>query len=158
MKACRHCVVVGVLALLAWSCKVDTNSGACVIGPCGPPTNVQPVFVFVVGIPSSLVVTGVVRLLPGDTLGLHAVRVAGGSACTATDMVRDSIRWGVTDSLVALITPRADGGALLRAKANGTFNVLMLQGPYGTLSPASPPQYVQICPTGGVTKEFRVGP
>lgn len=50
------------------------------------------------------------------------------------------------------------GHALLRAKVNGSFNVLMLQGPYGTISPALPPQYVQICPPAGLTKEFRVGP
>lgn len=158
MNACRHCLVVGVLVAVAASCKVDTTSGACVIGPCGPPANVQPVLVFVVGIPASVVVNGVARLLPGDSLGLHAVRFTGGSACTASDTVRDSLRWGVTDSLVATIAPMTDGGGLLRAKANGTFNVLMLQGTYGTISPDLPPQYVQICPFNGSTKDFRVGP
>ena len=69
-----YCLVVGVLVAIASSCKVDTTSGACVIGPCGPPTNVKPVLVSVVGIPASMVVNGAAHRLPGDTLSLNVVR------------------------------------------------------------------------------------
>lgn len=135
MKTGVGYLLLGALVAIVSSCRVDTNSGACVIGPCGPPTNFKVEIVQVVGVPASIVVSGVARLVPGDTLGLNAVRFTTGSACTAADTVRDSLRWGVTDSLVATITPMPGGHALLRAKANGIFNVLMLQGPYGTVPP-----------------------
>ena len=153
---CR-CLFAGVVLALGLSCKVDT-SGQCIVGPCGPPKNIELAITVVVGIPANVVVDGVAHLMPGDTLGLHVVRFTNGSACTARDTVRDSIRWGSTDSLVATVTAMPDGGGLLRARANGTFNVLMLQGQNSTISPALPPQYVQICPAAGVTKAFRVGP
>ena len=150
-------LLVGVFLAFALSCKVDTG-GQCIVGPCGPPKNIQPLITLVVGVPANAVVNGVVQLQTGDTLALHVVRFTDGSACAARDTVRDSLRWGVTDSLVATITPIPDGGGLLRARANGTFNVLMLTGAYGTISPALAPQYVQICPNAGMTKDFRVGP
>ena len=158
MMSNRFCrLLVGVFLAFASSCKVGTG-GQCIVGPCGPPKNIQPLVTLVVGVPASAVVSGVVQLMPGDTLSLHVVRITSESACVARDTVRDSLRWGVTDSLVATITPMPGGAGLLRARANGTFNVLMLQGPDGAMSPALPPQYVQVCPAAGLTKDFRVGP
>ena len=72
----------------------------------------------------------VCRLQSGDTMSLRYVRFTTGSGCTARDTLRDSIRWGSSDPGVATVSLMADGRGLLRASANGTFNVLMLRDAY----------------------------
>ena len=128
------------------------------IGPCGPPTIKDYPITMVVGIPSNTIVNGVVRLQPGDTLSLHSVRFTTGSGCMARDTLRDSMRWGSSDPGVATVTLMPDGRGLLRASANGTFNVLMLRDAYASASTSLPPVYVLACPASGLYKDFRVGP
>ena len=108
--------------------------GRGVIGPCGPPTLTDYPITMVVG------------------------RFTTGSGCAARDTLRDSVRWGSSDPAVATVTLMPDGRGLLRASANGTFNVLMLRDAYASASASLPPVYVLACPASGLYKDFRVGP
>ena len=158
----RRAVALGALVLLGAavsSCRSESNPGACVIGPCLPHVG-QFTTLLVIGFPSSRVATDTGVLNPGDTAGLYVVRIPSGSGslCSATDTVRDSLRWGVTDTNVATVTAMPDGRGLLRAKTKGTFNVLMLRDASGTISSTLPPQYVAGCPSGREFKDFRVAP
>ena len=157
LYACWRVALAMAVLVGAWSCKVEVTGG-CVIGPCGPPTLTDLPITMVVGIPASTLVNGVVRLQPGDTMSLHYVRFTTGSGCTARDTLRDSIRWGSSDPGVATVTLMPDGRGLLRASANGTFNVLMLRDAYASASTSLPPVYVLACPASGLYKDFRVGP
>jgi hypothetical protein len=113
----------------------------------------------VTGFPSSRVSGSTGLFAPGDTVRLSVVRVPSTALpCAAGDTVRDSVRWASTDPTVATITTTPEGQALVTARAAGSFHILMLVGGTTPLDPALPPQYVTICPTGGLIADFQVNP
>jgi hypothetical protein len=152
-------VAAAALAAGVAACKV-TGLDGCIIGPCSTsgPVGVYPI-TLVTGFPSSRVSGSTGLFAPGDTVRLSVVRVPSTALpCAAGDTVRDSVRWASTDPTVATITTTPEGQALVTARAAGSFHILMLVGGTTPLDPALPPQYVTICPTGGLIADFQVNP
>ena len=153
--------IVAIMALLGGvvACGGVLDGVDCILGPCVPTGGQVYLMTFVTGFPASRVVGSVGYLAPGDTVRLTVIRVSSdGGTCNARDTVRDSVRWGVSDPNVATITATPDGQGLLRARAAGAFKVIMLVGGTTPITPALGPQYISICPGGGLVGDFRVAP
>lgn len=148
-------LVVGVAA-----CEGAFAGGlGCFMGPCPTSAGGEYPITLVSGFPSSRVSGTTGLLAPGDTLRLSVVRVRSNVLpCVTGDTVRDSVRWASSDPGVATITTMPGGEALVEARAAGSFHVLMLIGGTTPLTPSLPPQYVAICPAGGLIADFRVTP
>jgi len=155
--------IVAVAALIAVGAACDgllTGNQGCVVGPCSTTGKVgdYPI-TLVTGFPPSRVSGSTGLFAPGDTVRLSVVRVRSSALpCATGDTVRDSVRWASTDPAVATITTTSDGQALVQARAAGTFHIVMLVGGTTPLTPSLPPQYVTICPAGGLIADFRVAP
>lgn len=155
--------IVGTAALVAGVAACDgvlTGDQGCIVGPCPRTGGVgdYPI-TLVTGFPSSRVSGSTGLFAPGDTVRLSVVRVLSSAPpCAAGDTVRDSVRWASTDPAVATITMTPGGQALVEARAAGSFRILMLIGGTTSLTPSLPPQYVAICPAGGLIADFQVAP
>ena len=150
------------MALIALATACDglmSGSHVCVLGPCTPTGGRDYLMTYVTGFPSARVAGSVGTLAPGDTVRLSVVRVRTDELpCSPRDTVRDSVRWAVSDSSVATITATPGGQGLLRARAAGAFHLVMLVGGTTPITAGLPPQYVAICPQGGLVADFRVAP
>jgi hypothetical protein len=99
------------------------------------------------------------RLAPGDTMTLHAIRVGGAdNPCVAPDTLKSDVQWGVSNTSAATITPLPNGSVLVRAEAQGTFQMLMREGGAGTLSASSDTKIVFTCPANLTISSVGVAP
>lgn len=154
--------VVAATALVAAVAACDgvlTGNQGCIVGPCSTTAGGDYPITLVTGFPSSRVAGSTGMFAPGDTVRLAVVRVRSNALpCAAGDTVRDSVRWATTDPGVATIAATAGGQGLVQARAAGSFHIVMLVGGTTPLTPSLPPQYVAICPAGGLVADFQVRP
>ena len=122
----RAATALLIAASLA-ACESGSTSG-CVIGPCDT-TGGDSRTPVVAGFPTARVFAGVGRMAVGDEVTLHVSRIGRAEdPCTGVDTVKTNVQWGVSNPGVATITPLSDGGVVVRAAAQGTFQMLMREG------------------------------
>jgi hypothetical protein len=156
-------------ALAACDTKTTSGDGLCsLLGPCATSSS-QPLDIsYVIGFPDSLVskdpTNQVGVLAVGDSVVLHYVhpgpvpagQYAYSFACGSTNVVRDSLRWAVSDSSAAAIVRPAAGTAVVRARSAGRFAVLTTV----VQSAIVPPQLwiagVVACPSGRIINSIDV--
>ena len=157
-----HIRIVATAALIAGLAACDglfSGNQGCIVGPCPTSAGGDYPVTLVTGFPSSRVSGSTGLLAPGDTVRLTVVRVRSNVLpCVTGDTVRDSVRWASTDPRVATITTMPGGQAVVEARAAGSFQIVMLIGGTTPLTPSLPPQYVAICPAGGLIADFQVRP
>lgn len=158
-------IVIRIVAAAALVAGVAACEGAfagslgCFMGPCQTSAGGDYPVILLSGFPSSRVSGSTGVLAPGDTVRLSVVRVRSNVLpCVTGDTVRDSVRLASSDPAVATITPMPGGQGLVEARAAGSFRILMLIGGTTPLTPSLPPQYVAICPAGGLIADFQVAP
>jgi len=140
------------------ACEVGGGRDCGAMGGCGP-TGASSRVPVVAGFPSARAFSGVGRLAPGDTMTLYAIRVGGGeNPCVGADTVRSGVQWDVSNRTVAAITPLPDGSVLVRAQAQGTFQMLMREGGSGALSASADAQVVFTCPANLTIANIGVAP
>ena len=150
---------IAVLALLvSVVAACEPSDSGCVIGPCDT-TGGNGRIPVVAGFPSARAFSGVGRLAPGDTMTLHAIRIGtGDDPCIGADTVKTNVQWGVSNPTAATITPLPNGGVLVRASAQGTFQMLMREGGTGALSSDVDAKIVYTCPAGLTIANIGVAP
>jgi hypothetical protein len=148
-----------LLSMTAFSVACDSGStSGCVIGPCDTSGGNSRIPV-VAGFPSARAFAGVGRLAPGDTMTLYAIRIGrADNPCVGPDTVRSNVQWGVSNSTAAAVTPLPDGGVLVRASAQGTFQMLMREGGTDPLSADFDAKIVFTCPAGLTISSIGVAP
>jgi len=149
---------VAVLALLASAIAACEPSDDCVAGPCDA-TGGNGRTPVVAGFPSARAFSGVGRLAPGDTMTLYAVRVGSAeNPCVGSDTVKSNVQWGVSNPTAATVTPLPNGGVLVRAAAQGTFQMLMREGGTGAPSADVDTKTMYTCPAGLTITNIGVAP
>ena len=152
---------ISLLPLMAASiiaCEVADGSD------CGPTsgcvlTGGSPREPGVAGFPSARAFSGGGRLAAGDTMTLYAIRVSGGdNPCVGADTLKTDVQWGVSNPSVATITSLPNGSVLVRAQAQGTFQMLMREGGTGALSPSADLKVVFTCPANLTISSIGVAP
>jgi hypothetical protein len=147
-------MIVGTIT----ACEVGSSRDCGAMGPCGGPAGSGRVPV-VAGFPSARAFSGVGRLAPGDTMTLHAIRIGGAEdPCVGADTLKTNVEWGVSNPLAATITVLPNGGVLVRAAAQGTFQMLMREGGTGALSATVDNKIVYTCPAGLSISTIGVAP
>jgi len=140
------------------ACEIGGGRDCGAAGGCGPTGGSGRVPV-VAGFPSARAFSGVGRLARGDTMTLHAIRVgAADDPCVAPDTLKSDVQWGVSNPSAATITPLPNGSALVRAEAQGTFQILMREGGGGALSAMVDNQVVFTCPANLTISSIGVAP
>ena len=140
------------------ACEVGGGRDCAATGGCGP-TGASPRVPVVAGFPSARAFSGVGRLAAGDTMTLYAIRVGGAdNPCVGADTVKSGVQWDVSNPTVATITPLPDGSVLVRAQAQGTFQMLMREGGTGALSASADVQIVFTCPANLTISNIGVAP
>src|SRR5262249_32224563 len=129
IRARLRAVIVGVVATALASCQGDMFSGVSCIGGCGGLGSAVPVTMLLpVGFPDSLVskdpYNQIGILAPGDSIVLRFTRATSGTdpqgptvyqlACTSVDTLGISMRWGVSDSSIAMMTRPTATRAVVR--------------------------------------------
>lgn len=154
---CRISLLV-LLAASMTACVVGDERDCGVAGGCNPTggSRREPV---VAGFPSARAFSGVGRLAAGDTVTLYAIRVGGGdNPCVGADTLKTDVQWGVSNPSVATITLLPNGSVLVRAQAQGTFQMLMREGGSGALSPSADLQVIFTCPASLTISSIGVAP
>ena len=154
----RRAVPALAIAASITACDVGGGRDCGAMGGCIPTEGSDDVPV-VAGFPSARAFSGVGRLAPGDTVTLYAIRLGGGdNPCVGTDTVRSGVQWGVSNPSAATITVLANGGVLVRAQAQGTFQMLMREGGSGALSASADSKIVFTCPANLTIFSIGVAP
>ena len=90
---------------------------------------------------------------------LHAIRVGGAEdPCVGADTLKTNVQWGVSNPSAATITPLPNGAVLVRAEAQGTFQMLMREGGSGALSATVDNKIVFTCPANLTISSIGVAP
>jgi hypothetical protein len=140
------------------ACEIGGGQNCGALGGCGPTGGSGRVPV-VAGFPSTRAFSGVGRLAPGDTMTLHAIRVGGAdNPCVGPDTLKSDVQWGVSNPSAATITPLPNGSVLVRAQAQGTFQILMREGGAGALSATVDNKIVFTCPANLTISSIGVAP
>ena len=140
------------------ACEVGGGRDCGAMGGCDPTGGSRRVPV-VAGFPSTRAFSGVGRLAAGDTMTLYAIRVGGGdNPCVGADTLKSDVQWGVSNPSTATITPLPNGSVLVRAQAQGTFQMLMREGGTGALSASADVQIVFTCPANLTISSIGVAP
>ncbi|HKP15755.1 MAG TPA: hypothetical protein VJT85_06810 [Gemmatimonadaceae bacterium] len=155
---CRSVLVLlAAAAITACELGGDRDCGA-LGGGCGPTGGGmrEPV---VAGFPSARAFAGVGRLTAGDTMTLYAIRVGGAeNPCVGADTLRSDVRWGVSNPSAATITPLPNGAVIVRAEAQGNFQVLMREGGIDAPSASTDTKIVVTCPANVPISSIGVAP
>jgi hypothetical protein len=154
----RRAVPALVIAASITACEVGGGRDCGAMGGCEPTGGGGDAPV-VAGFPSAWAFSGVGRLAPGDTMTLYAIRVGGGdNPCVGPDTLRSNVQWGVSNPSAATITVLPNGGVLVRARAQGTFQMLMREGGSGALSASTDAAVVFTCPANLTIFSIGVAP
>ena len=154
MRCCG--ALLPLIAASITGCEVGGGRDCGAMGPCGGLGARLPV---VAGFPSTRAFSGVGRLAPGDTMTLHAIRIGGAEdPCVGVDTLKTNVQWGVSNPSAATITSLPNGGVLVRAEAQGTFQMLMREGGSGALSATVDNKIVFTCPANLTISNIGVAP
>ncbi len=158
MNTRTSCRIGGLALLVSAIAACQPSDSSCVIGPCGT-TGANGRIPVIAGFPSARAFSGVGRLAPGDTITLFAVRIGPAEdPCVGSDTVKNNVQWGVSNPTAATITPLPNAGVLVRASAQGTFQMLMREGGTGALSADVDVKTVYTCPAGLTISNIGVAP
>lgn len=153
-----HISLLPLMAASIIACEVADGSDCGTTGGCALTGGSRRVPV-VVGFPSARAFSGVGRLAAGDTMTLYAIRVGSGdNPCVGADTLKTDVQWGVSNPSVATITSLPNGSVLVRALAQGTFQMLMREGGTGALSASTDLQVVFTCPANLTISSIGVAP
>ena len=118
---CKRALASAALVFSATlgACHLESKSGACALGPCGPPTNQYSLSL--VGFPAdkvdvNTVVGGGYRgtMHVGESVTLYLVNSISAGYAPA-DTIRTGVVWALSDSTAARIAVDAQGGGRITA-------------------------------------------